>query len=164
MHLEVVNSVAAIGTFAVIGAPAIVALVLLESFSFVWHELPSRLDYPEFRYDLASGAPPDRIVHKALRAADYYERLGSMLKHGLFPEDLYFDNNTPELTWENIEPVVALMRRKRGPSVYENFEYLVARSRAGMSAIRKARIQAARRAWRYGTHGPPLTPVPNSFA
>lgn len=60
-----------------------------------------------------------------------------MRKHGLFAENLYFDNNSPELTWENIEPVVALMRRKRGPSVYENFEYLVARSRAWDERHRK---------------------------
>jgi hypothetical protein len=65
-----------------------------------------------------------------MRVLDYYERLGSIVKNGLMPEELYFDNSTPEQYWQLLSQVIAIRRRVRGPVVYDNFEYLVARSRA----------------------------------
>lgn len=154
MNFEVINSLAAVGTFLVIAATAIAALVQLrhlrasnqlqallavlsmpyepalsESFAFVTHELANKMKDPAFRRALEGPGSPDRLIHKELRVCDYYERLGSMIKFGLIPEELYFDNSTPENTWKVVEPVVAIMRRRRGPVVYDNFEYLVARSR-----------------------------------
>ncbi|HEV2262299.1 MAG TPA: hypothetical protein VGR69_08445 [Candidatus Rubrimentiphilum sp.] len=154
MNLEIVNAAAAVGTFLVIAATAMAALVQLrhlrasnqlqallavlsmpyepalsESFAFVTHELPQKMNDPAFRRVLEGPLPPDRLVHKELRVCDYYERLGSMIKFGLIPEELYFDNSTPENSWKVLEPVIAIMRRHRGAVVYDNFEYLVARSR-----------------------------------
>lgn len=154
MTAEIVSAAAAAGTFVVITATAIAALVQLrhlrasnqlqgllavlsmpyepllsESFAFVTHELPKKMQDPAFRRELEEKTAPDRFIHKELRVCDYYERLGSMIKFGLFPEELYFDNSSPERSWQNLEPVIAIMRRRRGPGVYDNFEYLVARSR-----------------------------------
>lgn len=154
MTLEWLSTAAALGTFVVIAATAVAALVQLrqlrtthqlqgllavlslpyeaalsDAFMFMTHELAEKMNDPDFRRQLESPAP-DRAVHKELRVCDYYERLGSMIKYGLFDEDLYFDNSSPERAWGLLEPVVAVMRRKRGPGVYENFEYLVIRSRA----------------------------------
>ena len=153
MTLEALSTAAAVGTFLVIAATAIAALiqlrhlrvsnqlqgllailtmpyepVLQQSFEFVSHELEARLQEPEFRRQLERDTV-DRLVHKEMRVLDYYERLGSIVKNGLIPEDLYFDNSTPEQYWRLLSQVIAIRRRVRGPVVYDNFEYLVARSR-----------------------------------
>ncbi|HEX5274201.1 MAG TPA: hypothetical protein VFW34_02920 [Candidatus Rubrimentiphilum sp.] len=154
MTLETLSTAAAVGTFLVIAATAAAALVQLrhlrvsnqleallailslpyepilsDSIQFVSHELEARMRDPEFRRELEKPLP-DRKVHKELQVCDYYERLGSIVKNGLIPEELYFDNSTPEQSWRLLSQVIAIRRRVRGPVVYDNFEYLVARSRA----------------------------------
>ena len=154
MTLEALSTAVAVGTFLVIAATAIAALVQLrhlrinnqleallailslpydpvlnESFQFVSHELEARLHDPQFRHEL-EGATVDRMIHKEMRVLDYYERLGSIVKNGLIPEELYFDNSTPEQYWQMLSQVIAIRRRTRGPVVYDNLEYLIARSRA----------------------------------
>ncbi len=153
MTLEALSTAAAVGTFLVIAATAIAALVQLrhlrvsnqleallailslpydpvlnESFQFVSHELEARMRDPEFRRELEK-PQPDRKVHRELQVCDYYERLGSIVKNGLIPEELYFDNSTPEQYWRLLSQVIAIRRRVRGPVAYDNFEYLIARSR-----------------------------------
>ncbi len=154
MTLEALSTAAAVGTFLVIAATAIAALVQLrhlrvsnqleallailslpydpilnEALLFVSHELETRLRDANFRRELEK-PQPDRKIHKELLVCDYYERLGSIVKNGLIPEDLYFDNSTPEMYWKLLSQVIAIRRRIRGPVVYDNFEYLIARSRA----------------------------------
>ncbi len=154
MTLEALSAAAALGTFLVITATAVAALIQLrhlrisnqlegllailalplepilhESFEFVSHELEARMKQPEFRRELERRTV-DRKVHKEMRVLDYYERLGSIVKNGLIPEELYFDNSSPEQYWQLLSQVIAIRRRVRGPVVYDNFEYLVARSRA----------------------------------
>jgi hypothetical protein len=152
--LEALSTAAAVGTFLVIAATAIAALVQLrhlrvsnqleallailslpydpvlnEAFQFVSHELEPRMNDAEFRRELA-GPRVDRKIHKELLVCDYYERLGSIVKNGLIPEELYFDNSTPDQYWKLLSQVIAIRRRARGPVAYDNFEYLIARSRA----------------------------------
>ncbi len=154
MTLEALSTAAAVGTFLVIAATAIAALVQLrhlrvsnqleallailslpydpvlsESFQFVSHELETRLRDPQFRRELEV-SQVDRKIHKELLICDYYDRLGSIVKNGLIPEELYFDNSTPEQYWKLLSQVIAIRRRVRGPVAYDNFEYLIARSRA----------------------------------
>lgn len=155
MSLELVNTAATAGTFFVILVTAIAAVVQLrhqrasnqlqvlltilrmpndpilnEAMDFTRARLGERLRDPEFRAGLEQPEPPDRSVHLELRVCDYYERLGSCVKLGLIREDLYFDNSSPEGFWQLLEPAIALYRRSRGPGAYDNFEYLVVRSRA----------------------------------
>lgn len=153
MTLEALSTAAAVGTFLVIAATAIAALVQLrhlrvsnqleallailslpydpvlnESFQFVSHELEAKMRDPEFRRELEASRV-DRKIHRELQVCDYYERLGSIVKNGLIPEELYFDNSTPEQYWRLLSQVIAIRRRVRGPVAYDNFEYLIARSR-----------------------------------
>jgi hypothetical protein len=153
VQLEVWNTVATVGTFLVILATAIAAIIQLQhlrvnnqlqallailrmpydpelssAFDFVLGDFAKRMRDPEFRSGLTQLTAPDRRIHKELRVCDYYERLGSCIKFGLIAEELYFDNSTPERFWNILEPGIALYRQNRGPTAYENFEYLVIRS------------------------------------
>ena len=154
MRLEVWNTVAAVGTFLVVVATAVAALIQLrhlrvnnqlqallailsmpyepvlnEAFDFVLGGFSACMRDPEFRAELVGAIPPARQRHKQFRVCDYYERLGSCIKFKLISEDLYFDNSSPERFWTILEPAIALYRTARGPTAYENFEYLVIRSR-----------------------------------
>ena len=153
MSWEAITALASLGTFFVIGATAIAALVQLrhlraanqlnalltvlrfpydpiqrEARKFVTEELPQLLADRNFRREIEEGAV-NRAKHKELVVCDYYERIGSFVKNGLLSAELYLDQSTPELTWRTVEPVISIARRKRGPTVYENFEYLIALSR-----------------------------------
>jgi hypothetical protein len=154
MSWEAVTALASLGTFLVIGATAIAALVQLhhlraanqlnalltvlqfpyqpiqrEARKFITDELSERLRDAQFRRELEEGSV-DRAIHKELIVCDYYERIGSVIKNGLLAAELYLDQSSPELTWRRLEPAISIARRKRGCTVYENFEYLIALSRA----------------------------------
>ena len=154
MSLEHWAVVVNVGTFVVIAVTAIAALIQLShlrvnnqlqvlltiirmpnepelsaSFDFVAGQLRRRLEDPQFRAELEDLTPADRHLHKELRVCDYYERLGSCIKFGLIPAHLYLDNSSPENFWKILEPAIAIYRRRRGPTAYENFEYLVMLSR-----------------------------------
>jgi len=154
VSLEQWGVVANIGTFIVIGVTAIAALVQLShlrvnnqlqvllsiirmpnepelsaAFDFVTNELHQRLEEAQFRAELEDLTPPNRRVHRELRVCDYYERLGSCIKFGLISPHLYLDNSSPDRFWKLLEPAIAIYRRRRGPTAYENFEYLVMLSR-----------------------------------
>jgi hypothetical protein len=154
MTLELMNTLAAIGTFAVITATAIAAAVQLrhlrrnnqlqavlalrteratkvldEAFDFVSTQLHVRLEDAAFRAELESPRAPSRQRHKELNVADYFEHVGTYIKKGLIDEDVYFELGNPERYWVLLAPAIAIYRRRRGLSVYENFEYLVLRAR-----------------------------------
>jgi hypothetical protein len=148
MSLEFWNTVGAVGTFLVITVTAIAALVQLrhlrqgnqlnallavlrmpyepvlhEAFEFVNSELAHRLEDPDFMH-LLNERPANRFVHKELWVLDYYERLGAYLKWGLIDSGVYLDSSSPGQFWEALKPVIKYLRDRRGPWVYENFEYL----------------------------------------
>jgi len=153
MNLEVVNTAAALGTFVVIAATAIAAVIQLrhlrasndlqgllkvlemayqpaiqDAFDFLTHDFPDKMKDEAFRHELEID-PIDSHVHKELIACEYYERLGSYVKNRLIPAELYLDCSSPDLYWDALAPVIATLRKQRGPSAYENFEYLVVLSR-----------------------------------
>ena len=61
-----------------------------------------------------------------------YEWVGSLVKHGLIPEDPFLGVYSARIlrAWRVVEPVFAVVRRRGDPSARENFEFLVVRSRA----------------------------------
>ena len=149
MTLELLNQLAPIATFVVVAATASAAIVQLrhiahnnqlesiialralrdsaaldEAFDFVVNELARRMEDPDFRAGLDSGQPPDRTVHKELRLCDYFEMVGGYIKLGLISADVFLEFGAPERYWNLCAPALELYRRKRGPSTYENFEYL----------------------------------------
>src|ERR1700694_1737967 len=92
--------------------------------------LPGRLADPAYRDSLLS-VSATKAKHPELLLCDFQEQVGSYVRHGLISESLYFDcaSYTAPVLWRYLEPVVAILRRRWGPHVYENFEYLVVRSR-----------------------------------
>lgn len=153
MPLELVNTIATVGTFVVIAATAVAAVIQLrhirhgnqlqtimalrtlresdaidDAFTFVADDLAKRLEDPAYRAELETPHPPDRTVHKELILWDYFEHVGSYIKFGLIDSELYLDYANPERYWKLSVPALAIYRRKRGQQAYENFEYLVALS------------------------------------
>ena len=53
------------------------------------------------------------------------------MKHKLIPEDSLLDVYSSRIidAWQIVEGVVPLVRKRGGPGVWENFEYLVVRAR-----------------------------------
>lgn len=152
MALDLLNTIAALGTFVVIAATALAASIQLrhlrqnnelqavlalrsersqaleDAYEFARTELSGKLEDPRFRAELEAPSPR-RTVHKELTLCDYFEHIGVYIKHGLIDENVYFEIGSPENYWPYLEPVIAIYRRQRGPSAYENFEYLVMRAR-----------------------------------
>lgn len=150
MPLETLNTIFSGLTFAVIAATAITAVVqlrhlrasnqisalirLLEDWKqpefqqwtqFVRRELPARVRDPEFMAGLLE-LRPDRSVHPELHICDYYEQLGSYFKYSMLDLASFLDvaSYTVSDLYRNARPCIDKMRELRGPSLYENFEYL----------------------------------------
>jgi hypothetical protein len=155
MSLEFWGTIANFGTFIVIGATAVTALIqlkhmrasnqltgLLDVLSRV--EDPLVNDYvdqakrmlsenlpdPEYRRGITDGVF-ERRGNAWLNLLNSYEWVGSLIKHGLIPEEPFMDVYSSRLlsAWEIVEQVVALRRRCGDQSLWENFEYLVVRAR-----------------------------------
>jgi hypothetical protein len=154
MSQETLTTAAAVGTFVVITATAIAAVVqlrhlraqnqltgLLTVFARVedpesnkWVDaardlLTSRMPDPEFRRSLVDGTY-ERKNNPWLNLANSYDWVGSLVKHDLIPEESLLDVYSGRITqaWAIIEGVVPLVRKRFGPSVWENFEFLVVRA------------------------------------
>lgn len=91
-------------------------------------ELERRLADPTYRESLVRGQV-DRLAHPEVDYLDFWESLGMLIKLGYFPEDALMESGGPVAVraWERLMPVIAIMRRTRGPQLYDNFEYLVSR-------------------------------------
>jgi hypothetical protein len=95
--------------------------------NYVRTQLPGRMAEPGFFEELDGRI--DRARHPELHVCDWYEQVGSYMKHGLLDEQTMMDvssGSAPGIWWA-IEPVISYMRRTRGDSLYENFEYFAAR-------------------------------------
>jgi len=153
MSLELWSTIASIGTFVVIGATAVSAVIQLrhlrasnqleglltvlarvEDPSFnAWvdgarHVLEENMPDPNYRGKIAN-LTYDRENNPWLNLANSYEWVGSLVKNGLIPEESFMDVYAFRIlrAWELAEPVVAIIRR-RVPQVWENFEFLVVRA------------------------------------
>jgi hypothetical protein len=152
---ETLSTAAAIGTFIVIAATAIAAVVQLghlraqnqltglltvlarvEDPQFnAWVDaaremIRLRLPDPAFRMSIIDGTF-ERNDNPWLNLGNSYDWVGSLVKHKLIPEESLLDVYSGRViqAWEIIEPLVPLMRKRAGMAVWENFEYLVVRAR-----------------------------------
>jgi hypothetical protein len=155
VSLETVNTVASIGTFIVITATAIAAVVqlrhlraqnqltgLLTVLARVedpqfneWVDgarelLASRMQDPAYRRSILDGTF-ERLGNPWLNLANSYDWVGSLVKHKLIPEESLLDVYSGRViqAWEIVEGVVPLIRRRAGVAVWENFEFLVVQAR-----------------------------------
>ncbi len=155
MSQETLATAAAIGTFIVIAATAVAAVVQLRHLR-AQNQLTglltvlARVEDPQFNewVDNARQVVADRLPDPAYRRAildgtfdrknnawlnlaNSYDWVGSLVKHNLIPEESLLDVYSFRVTqaWEIIEGIVPLVRSRSGPVVWENFEYLVVRAR-----------------------------------
>jgi hypothetical protein len=155
MSLEIMSTAAAIGTFIVIAATAITAVVQLRHLR-AQNQLTglltvlSRVEDPQFNEwvdgarEIVQSRLPDPAYRRAildgtyerknnpwLNLANSYDWVGSLVKHNLIPEESLLDVYSGRVTqaWGIIESLVPLVRRRGGPGVWENFEYLVVSAR-----------------------------------
>src|SRR5579872_404127 len=154
MSQETLGTAAAIGTFIVIAATAIAAIVQLRHLR-AQNQLTglltvlARVEDPQFNEwvdaarDILKSRMPDPAYRRAILAgtferrnnqwlnlANSYDWVGSLVKHKLIPEESLLDVYSFRViqAWEIIEGIGPLVRRA-SPAVWENFEYLVVRAR-----------------------------------
>ena len=150
MSLEFWSTIASIGTFFVIAATAIAALVQLrhmqssnqiaalsdatrythsEPFRKAQHhireELPRLLNDPTFMAKAVKNLNLTEL-ESVRHVAAVYETLGSYVKFGAIDPRIVVDlMGDPILdAWKDVEPVLAIARA-HSPFLWENFEYLV---------------------------------------
>jgi hypothetical protein len=149
MSLELVNTIAAVGTFVVIGATAIAAVVQLRHMR-ANNQLEglltvlARVEDANFNKWMTEAATqlPTLLADSAYRRSimeDTYDRsiswlflgnsydwVGSLVKNGLIPKNAFMDVYSYRVirAWDILHDVLVILRRTRGPAVWENFEYL----------------------------------------
>lgn len=155
MSLELLNALAALGTFMVITASAIAAVIQLrhlrasnqlqtfmtitdkfdspdfqKRLGFVRNELPNLLHDPEFRSQYFHPRGADRSKHPEFTVCGFFEELGMFVKRGLIDRDVFLDAYCRLIIrhWEMLAPFVAISRKRGGPAVWENFEFLASLS------------------------------------
>lgn len=151
--LEILNTAAAIGTFLVIAATAIAAVIQLrhlrannqlegllsvlarvEDSNFnrwtteAQRQLPGMLADPEYRQSVLDGTY-DRDV-AWLNLGNSYDWVGSLVKNKLIPEEAFLDvySYRVQNAWKIIEPMAIFIRTYNGNASWENFEYLYVKS------------------------------------
>ncbi len=154
MNQETLSTVAAVGTFIVIAATAIAAIVQLRHLRTSNQltgllNILGRSEDPQFSewreatrkiamHDITDAAYRkgieehtfDRRTAPWLHLYNWYDYIGSLVKQQLVPEQSVLDVFSFVMTqdWERGQDIIAVARRTVGPAVWENFEYLVARS------------------------------------
>lgn len=155
MFLQSLNALVPVATLVVITAAALAAVVQLRHLrasnqlsglltilhysqdpeeqrlrDYVLNDLELRLGDGDFRKSLTQH-PVDPRVHIELKVCDFFEQIGNYVKRGLIDESSYLDTacDFVDTMWEKLEPVIAIMRRTRDETLYDNFEYLAARAR-----------------------------------
>ena len=150
MSLELLSTVASIGTFVVIGATAIAALVqlrhmrssnqiaaltevreTLESERFAQARRDAVVIVPKLisdaagRAKLGAPAPMPQELESIRMLANFFENVGAFVRYGIIDRKLACDvwSFVVVDTWENLEPAIAI-RRQRFPQVWTNFEWL----------------------------------------
>lgn len=157
MSLELLSAIASVGTFIVIAATAIAAIVQLhhlrgsnqivalnefrEAFESpelraarqATKDLSARLDDPAVRRELLTDPMPDSMQSFQF-VGRLMETLGGYVKHGIVSEAIVCDLWSPPVVsfWDRMAPAIVIMRRTRGDSLYENFEMLACMSQRWM--------------------------------
>jgi hypothetical protein len=156
MSLELVSVLASVGTFIVIAATAIAAVIQLrhmrnsnqlegllnvlarvENASFnhwvteAQQQLPQMLADPRYRQSVLDNTYNRDVSW--LNLANSYEWVGSLVKNRLIPEDSFMDVYSGRVlhAWSIMEPMAALIRSRPhsgGKGIWENFEYLAVRA------------------------------------
>jgi hypothetical protein len=153
MSFEALSLAASAGTFLVIAATAIAAIVqlrhmrsssqvtALSKLEEMWDdpeftkarrrlrvELNERLADPAFRSDLRAETQSDELSFCLNSVCNFFETMGVYVKHGLADPDVVCDfwGGNVVQNWERLAPAIAEVRQSSlGDRVWENFEYMV---------------------------------------
>ena len=159
MSPEWLTAIGTIGTFVVIAASAIAALMQLrhmratnqlsaitelfedlespafqEARRFVNRQLPELLEDPENRR-LALERPIPAKFEQARMIFGFFENVGTLVKRGIVDADLLCDLWSPIIvsTWDRLSSWALSSRAvHHNPSLYENFEYLAVTAKQWM--------------------------------
>lgn len=151
MSLELLSALAAIGTFVVIAATAVAAIVQLRHLRssnqihaitgvqeviespqfrtarrFIQDELPRLIKAPDFSERIKHRVLDDELVSLNI-VGNIFENLGALCKYGIIDKEIVCDLfSGPILSaWNAMVPVIAIRRRALdAPALLENFEYL----------------------------------------
>ena len=153
--LEVISTLAAVGTFFVIAATAVAAVIQLRHLrasnqltafmtitqtfdgaefrkllSYVRNDLAVRAQDPAYREELLAARGVDRVRFPEIIVAGFFEELGIFVKRGLVDMDVFLDAYATLIinNWRLLEPFIAITRNRSGKATWENFEYLVVMS------------------------------------
>lgn len=155
MSPEWITAIAAAGTFVVIAASAIAALLQLrhmrgsnqivaltecretlespefrDAQRFVSYELPKRLNDPE-QCRRAAQIPFTGEYEAIGTVANFFESMGLFVKSGIIDKHIACDfwAFVVMRNWEALLPITSYVRHKIGqPALWENFEYMAALS------------------------------------
>jgi len=159
--METWSLAASVGTFLVIAATAIAAIVQLRhmrgsnqitvfsKLEEMWDEkefraqvrrvrdeLDERLRDPQFRGELEAEASSDGLVLALVDVANFFEGMAIYAKRGLADTDIVCDfwSAIIAISWKRLAPAIVIMRRTAGPLLYENFQYLAVVAQRYMDA------------------------------
>lgn len=155
MNAEWLTAIATVGTFVVIAASAVAALIQIrhmrgsnqitamiecretaespafrQAQSFVLSELPKRLADPA-ESARAAQLPFGGEYAAVGTVANFFETLGAFVKHGIIDKEMACDlwSDMALATWNALAPVVTYLREnRRSDALWENFEYMAALS------------------------------------
>jgi hypothetical protein len=153
MTLELWNTFATFGTFLVIAATAIAALVQLrhargsnqlealneiresaerpyfrDALQFIRTELGDKLKDPAFRYQIENRAAITSenhpLIEKVKTVGNLYEDMGLLVKARFLDRELAMQMWNVDYYWGVLAEYTAIARRQGGDDLWENFEYL----------------------------------------
>jgi hypothetical protein len=149
VSLELWSTIASVGTFLVIAATAVVAIVQLrhtrssnqiaaamtihnvvesaefqEARRFIRSELVALLEDPDFVGALAVST--NKTARPMIFVGNYYEEIGIFVKYGLVDEDIACEMWSNEIVtdWKLMAPAIAIMKQREGSFGWQNFEYM----------------------------------------
>jgi hypothetical protein len=143
MSLELVATLASIGTLLVIAATAVAAFVQLRHLSgsnsisaltesrevlesaefaaaqrFVAYELPELLKDPAVRHELVTASPLSERLRAITVVGNFFESLGTFVRHGVIDREIATSlwAGLVLRSWERLSPALAILRRVYGPA------------------------------------------------
>lgn len=156
MSVEMWSAIGSVGALFVLGAAATAAFFQLrhmrtnnqlqailslrndfqhermqDAFTFVQTRLDASMEDPAYRHELAKRGFVDARKHPEMEVCNWFDQAGMLVKSRFVDEDVFFEAYAKlvDYCWGKLSPVVAVLRRERGPTQYESFEYLAVRAR-----------------------------------
>lgn len=150
MSADWVTAIATAGTFVVIAASAIAALMQLrhmrtgnqisaynecretmedvefrEALAFIRNEIPERLADPQRVATIVNSALREEYAGLRL-VANLFESMGLFVKTGMMDAGIACElwSGIVLTVWNNLRPLTAELRRRFGPGIWINFEYM----------------------------------------